>query len=165
MLGDFDYDFDINKQFGEAGEFRALGNRQNAVQTTVQYAMAYEIDAGYTFSDHPWKPRIGVYTYGSGNVSPFDSVNQNFDIFYGFNQPFSRNDYMAWNNLKAPKVRLEFTPVKGLQIDTALGPSGSQALQVPGTAPILWRRWAIGERSWAQSMTSASATNSARSSI
>ena len=121
VLGNFDYDFDINKQFGYTGEFRALGARNNAVQTTVQHdAIAYGIEAGYTFSDHPWKPRVSaVYTYGSGNKSPFDSVNQNFDIFYGFNQPFSRNDYMAWNNTKAPRARLEFTPAKNLQIDTA----------------------------------------------
>ncbi len=59
------------------------------------------------------------YAYGSGNKSPFDSVNQTFDIFYGFNQPFSRNDYIAWNNVKAPKARLEFSPFKDLQIDTA----------------------------------------------
>jgi opacity protein-like surface antigen len=121
VLGNFDYDFDINKQFGEIGEFRAWAGVQNAVQTTVQHdAIAYGVEGGYTFSDHPWKPRISaVYTYGSGNKSPFDSVSQNFDIFYGFNQPFSRNDYMAWNNLKAPKARLEFTPAKNLQIDTA----------------------------------------------
>jgi opacity protein-like surface antigen len=121
VLGNFDYDFDINKQFGYTGEFATIGANTAAVQRTVQLdAIAYGIEAGYTFSDHPWKPRIsGVYTYGSGNKSPFDSASQNFDIFYGFNQPFSRNDYMAWNNLKAPKARLEFTPAKGLQIDTA----------------------------------------------
>ncbi|WP_457797369.1 alginate export family protein [Methylocystis sp. S23] len=123
VLGNFDYDFDINKQFGYAGEFAAIGANTTAVQRTVQLdAIAYGIEAGYTFSDHPWKPRISaVYTYGSGNKSPFDSVTQNFDIFYGFNQPFSRNDYMAWNNMKAPKARLEFSPVKNLLIDTAFG--------------------------------------------
>ncbi len=121
VLGDFDYDFDINKQFGEIGEFRDFGARRNAIQTTVQHdAIAYAFEAGYTFSDHPWKPRISAnYAYGSGNKSPFDSVNQTFDIFYGFNQPFSRDDYFAWNNIKAPKARLEFTPLKNLQIDTA----------------------------------------------
>jgi len=123
VLGNFDYDFDINKQFGYTGEFATLGTNTTAVMRTVQLdAIAYGIEAGYTFSDHPWKPRISaVYTYGSGNKSPFDSVSQNFDIFYGFNQPFSRNDYMAWNNMKAPKARLEFTPAKNLQIDTAFG--------------------------------------------
>ncbi|MCX7900048.1 MAG: alginate export family protein, partial [Methylocystis sp.] len=36
ILGNFDYDANINKQFGETGEFQALGNRQNAIQRTVQ---------------------------------------------------------------------------------------------------------------------------------
>ena len=83
-------------------------------------AIAYAFEAGYTFSDHPWKPRVSAnYAYGSGNKSPFEYASQNVDVFYGFNQPFSRNDYIAWNNVKAPKVRLEFTPAKNLQIDTA----------------------------------------------
>ncbi len=121
VLGDFDYDFDINKQFGEVGEFRDVGARRNAAQITVQHdAIAYSFEGGYTFSDHPWKPRISAsYIYGSGNKSPFDSVNQTFDAFYGFNQPFSRNDYISWNNVKDPKVRLEFTPAKDVQIDTS----------------------------------------------
>lgn len=121
VLGNFDYDFDINKQLGYTGEFAAIGANTTAVQRTVQLdSIAYGIEAGYTFADHPWKPRVSlVYTYGSGDKSPYDSASQNFDIFYGFNQPFSRNDYMAWNNMKAPKARLEFTPAKNLQIDTA----------------------------------------------
>ncbi|MGD9657346.1 MAG: alginate export family protein, partial [Methylocystis sp.] len=121
VINDFDYDVDINKQFGEIGEFRDLGARRNAIQTTVQHdAIAYAVEVGYTFSDHPWKPRISAnYAYGSGNKSPFDSANQTFDIFYGFNQPFSRDDYIAWNNVKAPKARLEFSPFKNLKVDTA----------------------------------------------
>jgi opacity protein-like surface antigen len=120
-LGDFDYDLDVNKQFGEAGEFQAFDNRANAIQATVQQdALAYAIEAGYTLQDHPWKPRVSAsYAYGTGNKTPFDSANQTFDIFYGFNQPFSRNDYIAWNNVRAPKLRLEFSPAKDLQIDSA----------------------------------------------
>jgi opacity protein-like surface antigen len=121
VLGDFDYDFDINKQLGDLGEIRPAIGRIPSVQTTVQHdAIAYAFEFGYTFSDHPWKPRISAnYAYGSGNISPFDSANQNFDIFYGFNQPFSRNDYIAWNNVKAPKARIEFTPFPDVWVDTA----------------------------------------------
>jgi opacity protein-like surface antigen len=120
-LGNFDYDFDINKQFGEMGEFRAAAGKQNAVQTTVQNdAIAYALELGYTIPQLAWKPRFSAdYTYGSGNKSPFDSVNQTFDIFYGFNQPFSRNDYFAWNNTRAVKGRIEITPAKDLQLDAA----------------------------------------------
>ncbi|MCX7899834.1 MAG: alginate export family protein, partial [Methylocystis sp.] len=89
-------------------------------QRTVQLdAIAYSIELGYTFSNHPWKPRFSAdYIYGGGNRSPFDSVSQNFDIFYGFNQPFSRNDYFAWNNIRMAKGRVEFTPLTDLKIDS-----------------------------------------------
>ncbi|WP_162150818.1 MULTISPECIES: alginate export family protein [Methylosinus] len=118
VLGDFDYDMDVNKQFGEVGEFHTPG-----VETTVQQdALAYAFEVGYTFPDHPWKPRVSAnYAYGTGNKNLYDNANQTFDIFYGFNQPFSRNDYFAWNNIRAPKVRLEFSPAKDLQIDSAFG--------------------------------------------
>ncbi|MEK4035097.1 alginate export family protein [Methylocystis sp. IM2] len=140
VIGNFDYDFDINKQFGAVGRLQTaapyLGTNtaiqftptsiaqvtaQNSAEVTVPFnALAWGLELGYTFSDHPWKPRIStVYVYGSGSGSPFNYSNSNFDIFYGFNQPFSRNDYFAWNNIKDPKIRLEFTPAKNLQIDTA----------------------------------------------
>ncbi|MGJ0507254.1 MAG: alginate export family protein [Methylocystis sp.] len=124
VVGNFDYDFDINKQFGSFGRLQSAiigGQTYDNIEVTVPHdALAWAIEAGYTFSEHPWKPRISAeYVYGSGNGSPFNYSNNNFDIFYGFNQPFSRNDYFAWNNIKDPKVRLEFTPAKNLQIDTA----------------------------------------------
>ncbi|MGQ0445098.1 MAG: alginate export family protein, partial [Beijerinckiaceae bacterium] len=118
VLGDFDYDADINKQFGEVGELQTQDKQQ--IQRNLQHdAIAYAVELGYTFSNYAWKPRFSAdYIYGTGNASPFDSVNQNFDIFYGFNQPFSRNDYIAWNNIRAGKVRAEFTPLKDLRIDS-----------------------------------------------
>jgi opacity protein-like surface antigen len=121
VLGDFDYDFDVNKQLGEIGEYQTVLGRQSPFETTVRHdAIAYAFELGYTFSDHPWKPRFSAnYAYGTGNISPFDNANQNFDIFYGFNQPFSRNDYIAWNNVKAPKARIEFTPFPDVYVDTA----------------------------------------------
>ena len=88
------------KQFGQIGELQQYASINTAgttpgstylYKTAKQDSIAYAADVGYTFNDHPWKPRISaVYIYGSGNKSPFDSVNQNVDTFYGFNQPFSR---------------------------------------------------------------------------
>lgn len=121
VLGNFDYDVDVTKQFGQIGEYQPFGG-PSLLKSVRLDAIAYAFEAGYTYVDHPWKPRISVnYAYGSGDKSPFDNANQTLDILYGFNQPFSRNDYFAWNNVKAPKIRLEFTPTKNLQIDTAFG--------------------------------------------
>ena len=134
----FDWDIDVMKQFGQIGVISTaypynpswmtgtVGYNNISkpwggyYQTKQQDAIAYAADVGYTFADHPWKPRISaVYIYGSGNKSAYSSTSNNVDQFYGFNQPFSRNDYISWNNVKDPKVRLEFSPAKDTQIDTA----------------------------------------------
>ncbi len=127
-IGNFDYDLDLMKQFGQVG---TLTQYQNGTlpqpnnfylyKTEQRNALAYAADIGYTFESHPWKPRIsGVYIYGSGNKSAFGGGVNNVDTFYGFNQPFSRDDYIGWNNVKDPKVRIEFEPFKGTQIDSAV---------------------------------------------
>lgn len=112
----FDFDTDINKQFGRFGKLSTSGAR---TQTLQQHdAIAYSLELGYTF-DHDWKPRTSLYYgYGSGDKNSRDSSNQRFDSFYGFNQPWSRNDYFSWDNIHAPKARVEFTPYKDVQIDT-----------------------------------------------
>lgn len=117
----FDFDADINKQFGRYGQIRTVG--VNPVQFNLQHdALAYSLELGYTF-DHDWKPRASAYYgYGSGDKDPNRNLtsgsNERFDAFYGFNQPWSRNDYFSWDNIHAPKLRLEFTPYQNLRIDT-----------------------------------------------
>lgn len=115
----FDFDADINKQFGRFGYSR----RGVAKQLSLQHdALAYSLELGYSF-DHDWKPRASLYYgYGSGDKDPNRNAssgqNQRFDAFYGFNQPWSRNDYFSWDNIHAPKARLEFTPYRDVRIDT-----------------------------------------------
>lgn len=127
----FDWDLDVMKQFGTIGTisttypdvwgYTNISSPFGGYAQTKQHdAIAYGFEAGYTFADHPWKPRLsGVFIYGSGNKSPWSSANNNVDTFYGFNQPFSRNDYIGWNNVKDPKIRVEFEPFKNTKIDTA----------------------------------------------
>ena len=93
--------------------------REVTTQTLQQHdALAYAIELGYTF-DHDWKPRASVfYGYGTGDKNGVDNNNQRFDAFYGFNQPWSRNDYFSWDNIHAPKTRLEFVPYKDVRVDT-----------------------------------------------
>ncbi len=117
LIGDsgFDFDADINKQFGRSGVI----DKKTKKQVMQQFdALAYDIELGYTF-DHEWKPRASLfYGYGSGDRNPNDNVNQRFDSFFGFNQPWSRNDYFSWDNIHAPKARLEFTPYPEVRVDT-----------------------------------------------
>jgi hypothetical protein len=134
LMGDsgFDFDANINKQFGRFGITRNLGTTANPnnKQLMLQHdAIAYAIELGYTFK-HDWKPRASLfYGYGSGDKkanSPAtgiasDDVNNRFDSLYGFNQPWSRNDYFDWSNLHTPKARIELTPYKDLRIDAGYG--------------------------------------------
>lgn len=114
----FDFDADINKQFGRFGV-----TRQNKQFLLQHDALAYSLELGYTF-DHDWKPRASLYYgYGTGDKNPNRNAssgsNERYDAFYGFNQPWSRNDYFSWDNIHAPKLRLEFTPYQDVRIDTA----------------------------------------------
>lgn len=115
----FDFDTDINKQFGRFGYTRT----GVAQQLNLQHdALAYSLELGYSF-DHDWKPRASLYYgFGTGDKNPNRNAssgsNERFDAFYGFNQPWSRNDYFSWDNVHAPKARLEFTPYKDVRIDT-----------------------------------------------
>jgi hypothetical protein len=101
-----DYDFDVVYQFG-----RSNGGEQHD-------AWASALELGYTFEDVAWKPRISAfYGYGTGDEDPNDKIDNRFNALFGFNQPWSRNDYFSWDNMNAPKIRLEFTPYQDLQVD------------------------------------------------
>jgi len=101
----FDFDASIVPQFGNQG-----GKNHKALGTTTEI--------GYRF-ENEWKPRLSVnYGYGSGDKSPSDGANNRFERFYGFSRPWSSNDYFQWENLHAPKLRLEIQPNKDLRIDT-----------------------------------------------
>jgi hypothetical protein len=130
LFGDsgFDFDANINKQFGRIGVNRGTGAATK--QVMLQHdAIAYALELGYSFK-HDWKPRASVfYGYGSGDKQSntpaagvaSDDVNNRFDPLYGFNQPWSRNDYFDWGNLHTPKARIELTPYKDLRVDAGYG--------------------------------------------
>ena len=110
LIGDtgFDYDVDAAWQFGDDGP-------------REQRAWAFASELGYTF-EHEWKPRVSAFCgYASGDRNPQDSITEHFDRLYGFARPWSAEDYFIWENLLAPKVRLEFEPHKKIKFDTGYG--------------------------------------------
>jgi hypothetical protein len=114
-----DYDVHLIRQFGSQEELRTAGGQTVPVRVPHD-AFGYSLEGGYTF-DHAWKPRFSLYYgYGSGDRARNDGGSQRLDAFYGFNQPWSRHDYFAWDNLRAPKMRLEFSPHETVRIDTAV---------------------------------------------
>ena len=130
VLGDsgFDFDVDVNKQFGRIGTTQSTTVKVGGKNVTKlnqvmlrQDAIGYALELGYTFK-HDWKPRASIfYGYGSGDKNSKDAVSGTFNSLYGFNQPWSQNDTFTWTNVSTPKARIEITPYKDLRIDVGYG--------------------------------------------
>lgn len=104
----FDFDVSYNHQFGYSGPLR-------------QDAQGYTIEVGKTFN-HPWKPRLmGFYGYASGDKDPNDGVDNRFDRFFGFARPWSADHYVVYENLKAPKIRMDLQPTQKLGFELTYG--------------------------------------------
>jgi len=103
-----DFDASYNHQLGYNGNQR-------------QDANGYTIEVGRNF-DYAWKPRVGLfYGYASGDKDPNDDVNNRFDRFFGFARPWSADHYVIYENLKAPKIRFEFSPTQKLGFELGYG--------------------------------------------
>jgi hypothetical protein len=101
----FDYDFSFIYQFG-----------RNGARDVRAYAG--NIEVGYTWATNPWKPRFSLfYGYASGDRDPNDNQDNRFERFFGFGRPWSANDYVVYENISAPKARVEFKPRHNLRID------------------------------------------------
>jgi len=101
----FDYDASFTYQFGRNGNrsIRAYGGN---------------VELGYTLASHPWKPRISAfYGYASGDRDPNDDEDNRFERFYGFGRPWSANDYIVYENISTPKLRVEAKPRHNLRFD------------------------------------------------
>ena len=105
-IGDSGFDFDLSviKQVGRDG-----------ARDVDAWGGAGEI--GYRFQ-HPWKPRVSAfYGYASGDEDPNDGEDNRFERFYGFGRPWSANDYIVFENIRTPKLRVELTPTEKLRMD------------------------------------------------
>jgi len=103
-----DFDVSYNHQLGFTGPNRVDAN-------------GYTIEVGKTF-EYPWKPRLSAfYGYASGDKDPNDGVDNRFDRFFGFARPWSADHYVIYENLKAPKLRFEFSPTQKLGFELGYG--------------------------------------------
>ncbi len=119
----FDYDVSYVKQWGEQQRF--LSNALGYIEVDHD-AHAYNAELGYSFK-HPWKPRFSVfYGVATGDKNPPSGVdrtdNQRFERLFGFARPWSNDDYIQMENIRTPKVRLEFDPqlsfLDNVKVDT-----------------------------------------------
>lgn len=100
----FDFDLDAVYQTGQNGEFDVA-------------AWAATAEIGYRWS-MPWKPRLSAfYGQATGDSNPNDGEDNRFERFFGFARPWSANDYIIFENISTPKLRLEMTPNEKFRFD------------------------------------------------
>lgn len=142
LVPDTQIDFDASTITQWGHEQRFINAREGAI-TVAHDAYAYNAEIGYTFR-HDWKPRFSVfYGVASGDKLPAigDDVtaNQRFDRLFGFARPLSSNDYIQMENIRTPKLRLEFEP-KGFGLDTLKVDTGFSWYRLDSASD----RWSAG---------------------
>lgn len=120
----WDYDASYVKQWGDQDRF--LSNALGYINVDHD-AYAYGAEVGYTFK-HDWKPRVSAY-YGvaTGDSTPATGTDrtdsQRFERLFGFARPWSNNDYIQMENIRTPKLHLEFEPkvsfLENVKVDTS----------------------------------------------
>ena len=136
----FDFDASIIPQFGSkgaltradlgSGDNRNLSSNSNATRQAEKIrALGYTSEIGYTLAENPWKPRFSLFygfasgdkvanpTFGTSPAAQTDLTDNRFERFYGFQRPWSAQDYVVFENISAPKARIEFRPHKDLRVD------------------------------------------------
>lgn len=118
----WDYDLSYTQQWGYQDR---LSNAGVFIEELDHDAYAYNAEIGYTFQ-HPWKPRVSAfYGVATGDKNPTDGNNERFERLFGFARPWSNNDYIQIENVRTPKLRLEFEPpvawLPGLKMDAGFG--------------------------------------------
>ena len=105
---ELDYDLNFSKQWG-----KSAGQDHDASSANAEL--------GYTLKTKG-APRLSAnYGYASGDKDPNDNKNQRFERLFGFSRPWSNNDYIQMENIRALKFRFEFEPVTAYKIDFGYG--------------------------------------------
>jgi hypothetical protein len=134
----FDFDASVMPQFGSKAALTTsnLGPGDNGALSATRrkeniQALGYTGELGYTFAENSWKPRLSFFygfasgdklanqTFGSApnGATLTDQTDNRFERFYGFQRPWSAQDYVVFENISSPKARLEFRPHKDLRVD------------------------------------------------
>jgi hypothetical protein len=104
----WDYDTELAGQWG-----RAAGD-------TIQ-AWMWAGQTGYTFSNVPWTPRIGIgVDYASGDRNPLDSYHQTFNQLFPLGHAyFGYLDQIGRQNIWAQNVQLSAKPFQNVTTQLA----------------------------------------------
>ena len=116
--GGFDYTVEPNYQSGTS-DYTPFNKSQTSNAKENIDAWAIHAEAGYTFKNIPWTPRIGyAYSYASGD----DSFDEGTQQTYKQVSPtqHAHNGYMdvtSWQNIIDHQLHLNFKPTKKLVVD------------------------------------------------
>ena len=117
-LGGFDYTIEPNWQTGNS-RYLATGSSEKENRKKDINAWAIHAEAGYTFKNVPWTPRIGyAYSFASGDDN-FDTGTQKTYKQVSPTQ-HAHNGYMdvtSWQNIIDHQVHFNVKPTKKLVLD------------------------------------------------
>jgi hypothetical protein len=81
----WDYGVELMHQFGERAVVAPGATVAAALAAPLldQDAWAFVLQGGYTWTEHPWQPRLGIlYSYASGDKSSTDGASQTFQNLF-----------------------------------------------------------------------------------
>ncbi len=126
--GNWDYEAELAAQFGTFA-----GDRVRAWMGTA--------GGGYTFSDRPWQPRLGLlYDYASGDNDPTDGTHETFNQHFPLGHAWlGYLDLVGRSNIHAIKAQVKVKPCKKItawaDFHTFYADQDKDALYSAGGAP------------------------------
>ncbi len=95
-----------------------LGTINSNNQRLDQRSYALFANVGYTFTNAPASPRLGLgYDYGSGDGNNKDGTVETFENVFGTqHKPYGLMDLFGARNMHIPKFGVSAKPVKGLTL-------------------------------------------------
>ncbi len=118
FMSGFDYTVEPNYQAGNA-RYTPAGSDDTKIGKESIDAWAIHAEAGYTFKNLPWTPRIGyAYSFASGD----DSFDEGSQKTYKQVSPtqHAHNGYMditSWQNIVDHQIHFNVKPTKKLVLD------------------------------------------------
>ena len=115
--GPLDWRFEGAYQWGSALDLVAPARTGEDLD---HEAWAASAEVGYTWKDHPLKPRFGLeYDFATGDRNPNDGEDNTFDnLFPRAHSIHGWMDFFAWKNMHDPHVKLSWQQSKKLKIST-----------------------------------------------
>ena len=117
-LGGWDYNIEADGQFGRYKETTAGAPASVAGKNLVQQAYAAVASVGYSWTEAPGKPRIGLeYLYSSGDSNATDGTHGTFDNLFPTNhRQFGMMDIFSWENDQILRFMGTIQPLKSLTL-------------------------------------------------